>query len=130
MSEIPDHLLYTDQHEWIEMEEDGVALVGITDFAQGELGDIVFVELPEEGNTVAQGETLGTIEAVKTVEDMFSPLSGEVMAVNDALADAPTMINTSPYQDGWILKIRLSNQDEVERLLSAADYKEQIGEGG
>jgi len=130
MSEIPDHLLYTDQHEWIEMEEDGVALVGITDFAQGELGDIVFVELPEEGNTVAQGETLGTIEAVKTVEDMFSPLSGEVVAVNDARADAPTMINTSPYQDGWILKIRLSNEEEIERLLSAADYKEHIGEGG
>jgi glycine cleavage system H protein len=130
MAEIPDHLLYTEQHEWIEMEEDGVALVGITDFAQGELGDIVFIELPEEGNIVAQGETLGTIEAVKTVEDMFSPLSGEVLAVNDSLADAPTMINSSPYQDGWILKLKLSNTDEVDRLLSASDYRELIGEGG
>ena len=129
MAEIPDHLLYTEEHEWIEVEEEDVALVGITDFAQGELGDIVFVELPQEGETVTQGESLGTIEAVKTVEDMFAPLSGEVVAVNAALEDTPTLINSSPYQDGWILKIRMSNRDEMERLLSAADYREQIGEG-
>jgi len=129
MAEIPDHLLYTEEHEWIEVDEDDVALVGITDFAQGELGDIVFVELPQEGDTVRQGESLGTIEAVKTVEDLFAPLSGEVIAVNAALEESPTLINSSPYQDGWIVKIRLSDRDELERLLSASDYQEQIGEG-
>jgi glycine cleavage system H protein len=129
MAEIPDHLLYTEEHEWIEVEDDDVALIGITDFAQGELGDIVFVELPQEGEKVSQGETLGTIEAVKTVEDMFAPISGEVVAVNKALEDTPTLINSSPYQDGWIIKIRLSDRSETERLLSAADYRDQIGEG-
>lgn len=129
MAEIPDHLLYTEEHEWIEVEDDDVAVIGITDFAQGELGDIVFVELPQEGDKFSQGETLGTIEAVKTVEDMFAPVTGEVVAVNSALEDSPTLINSSPYQDGWIVRIRLADRDEIERLLSAADYREQIGEG-
>ena len=129
MVEIPDHLRYTEEHEWIEVEKEGVATIGITDFAQGELGDIVFVELPQPGDQLGQGETLGTIEAVKTVEDMFAPLSGEVVEVNTALEEAPTMINSSPYQDGWILKIRMANQAEMERLLSASDYRTKIGEG-
>jgi glycine cleavage system H protein len=128
MSEIPDHLRYTEEHEWIEVEEEGVATIGITDFAQGELGDIVFVELPQPGEKLALGETLGTIEAVKTVEDMFSPLSGEVVEVNTALEEAPTMINSSPYHDGWILKIRMADKTEMERLMSASDYRTKIGD--
>jgi glycine cleavage system H protein len=128
MAEIPDHLRYTEEHEWIEVEEEGVATIGITDFAQGELGDIVFVELPQPGEKLALGETLGTIEAVKTVEDMFSPLSGEVVEVNTALEEAPTMINSSPYHDGWILKIRMADKTEMERLMSASDYRTKIGD--
>lgn len=130
MAEIPDHLRYTEEHEWIEVEEEGVATIGITDFAQGELGDIVFVELPQPGDKLAQGETLGTIEAVKTVEDMFVPLTGEVVEINTALEEDPTLINSSPYHDGWIVKIRMKDKTEMERLMTASDYRTIIGEEG
>jgi len=128
MSQVPKQLKYTEKHEWIAVSDDGVATMGITDFAQGELGDIVFVELPQPGDTLQRAASFGTIEAVKTVEDLYAPVSGEVVAVNTALQDEPTLINTSPYEDGWILKLRLSDPAEVESLLSAQQYSDQIGE--
>lgn len=128
MPEIPGHLKYTAEHEWISAEDDGTALIGITDFAQSELGDIVYVELPEVGDTITQMETFGSIEAVKTVADLYAPLSGEVVEVNPELPDSPTLINESPYDDGWVIKLRPSDKSEFEKLLSAEQYTDQIGE--
>ncbi len=119
---IPDELLYTKDHEWIRIEGD-TATVGITDFAQGELGDIIFVEFPTVGDTFSQGDTFGTVEAVKTVADLFIPVSGEISAVNDALDDAPEKVNSDPYGDGWMVKIRLSDSGEVDNLLDSAAYQ-------
>ncbi|MFQ5599535.1 MAG: glycine cleavage system aminomethyltransferase GcvT, partial [Candidatus Krumholzibacteriia bacterium] len=130
MADTPSHLKYTAEHEWVKLAEDGTATVGITDFAQSELGDIVYVELPQEGDTLTQAEPFGTIEAVKTVEDLYAPLSGEVIEVNAQLQDAPTLINSSPYEDGWILKLRLGDSSGTGRLLTAEQYGEQIGETG
>jgi glycine cleavage system H protein len=119
---VPQNLLYTKDHEWVRIEGD-LAVVGITDFAQGELGDIVFVQLPEKGARIAQGESLGTIEAVKAVADIYSPLSGEVVEANTALGDKPELMNQQPYGDGWVVKIRPSNLSaEKASLLSAAAY--------
>ncbi|MBN1350647.1 glycine cleavage system protein GcvH [candidate division KSB1 bacterium] len=120
------NLLYTEEHEWVRTEDD-IATVGITDYAQGELGDIVFVELPEVGTTTAQMEAFGTIEAVKAVSDLYSPLSGEVVEVNTLLEERPEIINEDPYGEGWMIKIKLSNKKELESLLSADDYQAQIG---
>jgi glycine cleavage system H protein len=128
MPDVPDHLKYTAEHEWISVEDDGTALIGITDFAQSELGDIVYVELPQAGDTVTHMETLGSIEAVKTVADLYAPLSGEVVEVNPELHEAPTLINESPYDDGWIVKLRPSDNAEFERLLSPEQYIDHIGE--
>lgn len=128
MPYIPRQLKYTQEHEWVSLEEDGTATIGISDFAQSELGDIVFVELPEEGDTLVQMESFGTIEAVKTVSDLFAPVSGEVVAVNKQLVDAPTLINESPYDDGWLVKVRLRDPREIERLLTAEQYNERIGQ--
>ncbi len=122
---IPENLKYTKDHEWARIEDD-VATVGITDFAQSELGDIVYVELPEVGSRTVQNESFGTIEAVKAVSDLFAPLSGEVVEVNEALADQPELINKDPYGEGWIIKIKLSNPDEVNNLLSKEQYEELI----
>ena len=130
MSEIPSHLKYTREHEWVSFEPDGTALVGITDFAQSELGDIVYVELPQPGQKLTQMETFGTIEAVKTVSDLYAPLSGEVLEVNPELTDDPTRINESPYGDGWLLKIRPSDPAEKSQLLGAQQYRDQIGQAG
>ena len=130
MVQIPKDLKYTEEHEWVSLSDDGKeATVGITDFAQKELGDIVYVELPQEGDALTQMESFGTIEAVKTVEDLFAPLTGEVIEVNVALQDSPTLINTSPYEDGWILRMRVTNPDEVGALLSHEDYRERTSEG-
>ena len=120
---IPKDLLYTNEHEWVSIEDD-LATVGITDYAQSELGDIVFVELPEVGTEVEAMETFGTIEAVKTVSDLFSPASGTVVEVNEALEDHSELVNTDPYGDGWMIKIKIS--EEPEGLLSAAEYREMI----
>ncbi|UCE01794.1 MAG: glycine cleavage system protein GcvH [Candidatus Latescibacterota bacterium] len=128
MPDIPTHLKYTSEHEWVNLDDDGMALVGITDFAQSELGDIVYVELPAEGETVTQMESFGSIEAVKTVADLYAPVSGEIVGVNATLQDAPTLINESPYQDGWIVRMRLTDLQEVEKLLTADQYSEQVGE--
>ena len=122
---IPENLKYTSEHEWISVEGD-VAMVGITAFAQGELGDIVFVEIETEGETLAKGETFGTIEAVKTVSDLFMPVGGEVVEFNPALEGAPELVNKDPYGQGWLIKIALSNQDELGDLLSAAEYQAML----
>ena len=123
---IPSNLQYTKDHEWAKIEN-GVATIGITDFAQGELGDIVFVELPEVGKSFNAGDALGTIEAVKTVTDLFSPISGNIVAINEGLDNDPGKVNSDPYGDGWLVKIRLSDPDEKDGLLSSIAYEEIIG---
>ncbi|MBC8323719.1 MAG: glycine cleavage system protein GcvH [Candidatus Marinimicrobia bacterium] len=123
---IPSNLKYTSDHEWVNIE-DGVATIGITDFAQGELGDIVFVEFPEVGDSFDIADTFGTIEAVKTVADLFMPLSGEIVEINEELDADPSTVNSDPYGDGWLVKIKLSNPDEVDDLMSYTSYEEIIG---
>ncbi|MBI9055049.1 MAG: glycine cleavage system protein GcvH [Bacteroidales bacterium] len=119
---IPENLKYTKDHEWVRVEGDE-AYVGITDYAQGELGDIVFIEIETEGETLAKEEVFGTIEAVKTVSDMFMPIAGEVLKVNEKLEDSPEVVNKDPYGDGWLVKIKLSDNAELEDLLDAVAYK-------
>ncbi len=123
---IPAELKYTKDHEWIRVEGDE-ATIGITDFAQGELGDIVYVEIETEGETLGGEEVFGTVEAVKTVSDLFMPISGEVVAVNGDLEGAPEKVNEDPYGDGWMIKVKLSDAGEVDGLLSADQYQELIG---
>lgn len=123
---IPSNLKYSKDHEWIRVEGDE-AYVGITDFAQSQLGDIVFVDVTTEGETLAQGEVFGTIEAVKTVSDAFLPVGGEVLEFNAALNDAPEMVNKDPYGEGWMVKIKMTNPAELDALLSAEDYAKLIG---
>lgn len=123
---IPGNLKYTKEHEWVKIEGD-VATVGITDFAQGELGDVVFVEIETQGETMDSGETLGTIEAVKTVSDIFMPVSGEITEVNEKLEEKPEIVNSDPYGEGWMVKIKMSDASEADNLMSADDYKELIG---
>ena len=123
---VPAELKYTKDHEWIKVEGDTV-IIGITEFAQGELGDIVYVEVETEGETLAREEVFGTVEAVKTVSDLFMPVSGEVTAFNEAIEDAPESVNNDPYGDGWMIKVQLSNVSELDDLLSADQYKELIG---
>jgi glycine cleavage system H protein len=123
---IPKELKYSESHEWVKLEGD-VAIVGISDHAQSELGDIVFVELPEVGDDISKDEACGTIEAVKTVSDMNAPLSGEIVEVNKELEDEPTLINSDCYSAGWIMKIKVSDPSELEDLLDADDYEGLIG---
>jgi glycine cleavage system H protein len=123
--QIMEELLYTESHEWVHLDGD-IATVGITDFAQHELGDIVYVELPEVGMKVSSGEPCGSIEAVKAVEDINSPLSGKVEEKNTDLDDTPDLINKSPFEDGWLYKIKLSNKDELDNLLTAVEYKKIV----
>lgn len=122
---LPENLKFTQDHEWVLVEGD-TATIGITDFAQGELGDIVFVEIETEGETLDKGEIFGTVEAVKTVSDLFMPVSGEVTEVNEALADAPELINKDPYGEGWMIKIKIADEADISGLLSPADYKKLI----
>ena len=125
---VPDHLKYSKDHEWIRVEGDE-AYVGITDFAQSQLGDIVFVDVTTVGETLAQNDVFGTIEAVKTVSDAFLPVGGEVLEFNESLNDAPDRVNADPYGEGWIVKIRMSDPSELGVLLSADDYAKLIGYG-
>ena len=118
---IPENLKYTKDHEWV-LIENNVATVGITDFAQGELGDIVYVEVDILGETVASEAVFGTVEAVKTVSDLFAPLSGTIISFNDALTDTPELVNSDPYGQGWMVKIEIENRDEIENLLNAEAY--------
>lgn len=122
---IPDSLKYTKDHEWIRLENDE-ATIGITDFAQNELGDIVFVEVETVGEELDKEEVFGTIEAVKTVSDLFMPVSGEVLEFNEALADEPELINKDPYGDGWIIKIKITDKSQLDDLLTMTAYKEVI----
>ena len=117
----PSNLKYSKDHEWVRVEGD-VAVIGITDFAQSQLGDIVFVDIQTEGETLSQGEVFGAIEAVKTVSDAITPVSGEVIEVNPALESASDLVNKDPYGEGWMIKVKMSNPAEVEGLLSADDY--------
>jgi glycine cleavage system H protein len=123
----PENLKYTKEHEWVSIDGD-IATVGVTEFAQGELGDIVFVEIETTGDTLDKDEVFGTIEAVKTVSDLFMPLSGEITEVNAGLEDAPESVNSDPYTNGWMVKIRMTNASEVDGLMDAAAYKALIGQ--
>ncbi|PQB05144.1 glycine cleavage system protein GcvH [Aureitalea marina] len=123
---IPSDLKYTKDHEWVRVEGD-VATIGITDFAQGELGDIVYVEVETLDETLDKDEVFGTVEAVKTVSDLFLPLSGEIIEFNEALEDEPEMVNTDPYGAGWMIKVRISDDSELDQLMSDASYKELVG---
>ncbi|MBR9853761.1 MAG: glycine cleavage system protein GcvH [Algicola sp.] len=123
---IPSELKYTKDHEWVKIDGD-IATVGITDFAQSELGDIVYVEVETLDETLDKEEVFGTVEAVKTVSDLFLPLSGEIVEFNEALEDEPEKVNTDPYGDGWMIKIKMSEASEVDGLMSADDYKALIG---
>ncbi|MCS7228448.1 MAG: glycine cleavage system protein GcvH [Candidatus Kryptonium sp.] len=125
--QFPENLKYTKEHEWIRIEDDSIGVVGITDYAQSELGDIVYVDLPAIGKTVKQLESFGTIEAVKAVSDLFSPISGEIIEVNEKLKDSPDLINKDPYGEGWIIKIKIKDLSELDNLLSAEDYRKLIG---
>ncbi len=123
----PSELKYTNDHEWLKIEGD-IAYVGITDFAQNELGDIVYIEVDTVGDSVNEGEVFGTIEAVKTVSDLFIPVDAEIIEFNSALEDAPEKVNEAPYEDGWIVKIKISDTSQVDGLLSSDEYKALIGQ--
>ncbi|MDX9909890.1 MAG: glycine cleavage system protein GcvH [Bacteroidales bacterium] len=122
---IPAELKYTEDHEWIRVEGE-IATVGVTDYAQGELGDVVFIEIETEGEELNKGDTFGTVEAVKTVSDLFMPIGGEVIEVNAALVDEPELVNKDAYGKGWMIKIKMSNPSELDELLSADDYQKMI----
>lgn len=124
---IPAELKYTEDHEWVKVDGD-VATIGVTDFAQGELGDIVYVEIETEGETIDANEVFGTVEAVKTVSDLFMPLSGEITEVNPELEDNPETVNENPYEGGWMIKIKMSDTSELDGLLDADAYKAHIGQ--
>ena len=122
---IPEGLKYTKDHEWIKVEGEE-AIIGITDFAQGELGDIVYVEIETEGEELGQGDVFGTVEAVKTVSDLFMPVSGKVIAINEELESSPEIVNSDPYEKGWMIKVAISDMDGLSNMLSAEDYKSLI----
>jgi glycine cleavage system H protein len=127
--EFPDELKYTEEHEWVLLE-DGVVTVGISDFAQDALGDVVFVELPEVGTVLEVGKPFGVVESVKAVSDVYAPVSGEVIEINEELQDTPELINTSPYEDGWMIKVKLADNTELDDLMDADDYQEFVEEEG
>ncbi|MDA9312453.1 glycine cleavage system protein GcvH [Vicingaceae bacterium] len=122
---VPANLKYTSDHEWIKVEGD-IATIGITEFAQGELGDIVYVEIETEGDNLEKGDVFGTVEAVKTVSDLFMPLKGEVVEVNENIESAPESVNDSPYEDGWMIKVKIEDMSELDNLLSAEAYQAEI----
>ncbi len=123
--DFPEGLKYSKEHEWVLVEDD-VAIIGITEFAQGELGDIVFVELPEVGEKISKDDPFGSLESVKAVSDIFAPISGTVVEINDALPDSPETINEDPYGDGWMIKVQMTDMDELKDLMSPEDYAEFI----
>ena len=129
MADIPKDLLYTEEHEYVKPTDDAdVVAVGITDYAQGELGDVVYVELPNVGSTFGPHDVFGTIEAVKAVSELFSPVAGEVIAVNDRLDKEPALVNTDPYGAGWMIKVRVKNPDDRDQLLGPQEYAKHIGQ--
>jgi glycine cleavage system H protein len=124
---VPNELKYSKEHEWVKVEGN-TATIGITEYAQNELGDIVFVELPEVDDEINEGDTFGSVESVKTVSELYAPLSGKVLSSNDELEDSPEFVNESPYEKAWMIKIELSDESQLEDLLSAEQYSEMIGE--
>jgi len=128
MSEIPPALQYTEEHEYVEVDDGDVVQIGITDYAQGELGDVVYVELPALGAKFNRMDVFGTIEAVKAVSELFCPVAGEVVDINGALEKDPSLVNRDPYGDGWMIKLKVKKIDDVKQLLSATDYAAHIGE--
>jgi glycine cleavage system H protein len=128
VAEIPNDLLYTQDHEYVKGSDGDVVAVGITDFAQGELGDIVYVELPKVGAKFGEHDVFGTIEAVKAVSELFAPVAGEVVEVNERLDKEPSLVNSDPYGDGWMIKVRLSDRSARDRLMSADAYKAHVGQ--
>ncbi|NLT50174.1 MAG: glycine cleavage system protein GcvH [Ignavibacteria bacterium] len=124
---IPANLKYTKDHEWL-LIEGNIGTIGITDFAQGELGDIVYLDVDKNLQTIAAGETFGTIEAVKTVSDLYAPVDGKVLEINEGLNDEPQVINTDPYGKGWIVKVEITNASQINELMTAEEYKNQIGQ--
>ncbi|WP_342434382.1 glycine cleavage system protein GcvH [Paenibacillus sp. FSL H7-0442] len=130
MSEVKRELWYTDEHEWVQRTVDGTLRIGITDFAQHQLGDIVFVELPGAGATIEQGAEIGTIESVKTVSDLFAPVAGTVLKVNEALESTPELVNESPYEKGWMIEVEMGNdvEEALSKLLSADQYEKLISD--
>ncbi len=127
MKNIPVDFYYTEEHLWLHLDDDDIATMGITHFAQTQLGDVVFVELPELNSEISAGAEISVVESVKTASDIHAPVSGEVIAINDDLKDSPEIINTSPYDKGWVLKIRMSDTSELEELLSATEYADHCG---
>ena len=123
---IPDELKYTEEHEWIRVEGDEI-VVGVTDFAQSELGDVVFIELETEGENLSIGDTFGTIEAVKTVSDLYMPVDGQVVKVNPALEETPELVNSEPFGEGWMIRIKLSDPSQLDDLIPADQYRSMIG---
>ncbi len=128
MSEIPESLHYTEEHEYVKPAEDGSVIIGITDYAQGELGDVVYVELPDVGTTLDRMDVFGTIEAVKAVSELFSPVAGEVIDINITLEGDPGLVNRDPYGDGWMVKVQLRSPNELSGLMTSEDYAMHIGE--
>jgi glycine cleavage system H protein len=129
MSQTPSELKYASSHEWARLEEDGTVTIGITDHAQDALGDVVFVELPDVGASLAAGDDAGVVESVKAASDIYAPVGGEVIAVNEQLEDEPETVNTDPYNDGWFFKLQPSDTGELDALLSAEDYQQQCDDG-
>jgi glycine cleavage system H protein len=125
MANYPDNLQYTKDHEWLRVTGD-TAEVGITDFAQNALGDVVYVELPNVGDSFDQGKPFGSVESVKSVSELFSPISGEVVEINEALADSPELVNTEPYKGGWMIKLKISDPGEIDSLLNASEYEDFV----
>lgn len=123
---VPAELKYTAEHEWIRVEGDEI-VVGVTDFAQGEMGDVVFIEIETEGETLSVGDTFGTIEAVKTVSDLYMPVDGEVIKVNPALEDTPELVNSEPFEGGWMIRVKLDNPSQLDGLMSSDEYSALIG---
>jgi glycine cleavage system H protein len=126
MNDIPNELKYTSTHEWVKQEDDGTVTIGITDTAQTMLGDLVFVDLPEAGSEVNSGDECAVVESVKSASDIYAPLSGEIVAVNDELKDNPELVNRSPYEGGWIIRLRPSDSSELNGLLDAETYQEHV----
>lgn len=124
---VPEELKYSKEHEWVKVEDD-TATIGITEYAQGELGDIVFVELPETDDDIEEGESFGSVESVKTVSELYAPVSGTVVEINEDLEDSPEFVNESPYEKAWMVKVKLNDPSQLDNLLSADQYKEMIGE--
>jgi glycine cleavage system H protein len=125
MSETPNDRRYTKEHEWVKLDGD-IATVGITDFAQSELGDVTYIEMPQVGRQINQGESFGVVESVKAVSDVYAPVSGEIVEVNGALEGQPETVNSSPYEDAWLIKLRVQNPGQLEQLLDAAAYQEHV----